>query len=170
MAFFETPDMPQTRVSPQLLVGAASPLWSYFGAAAAGGVAFWWMTRWTQPVNLEALLGPAQASLEPAAPDTADLEAVSETAEMVAVTIAEPVIEAIAEPIAEAEPAEAIPDADPEAPLPAEAVATEATVEAAAEAPPASAAEAIEDTAAVVATEPAPKGRARKPAPGDDKA
>jgi predicted flap endonuclease-1-like 5' DNA nuclease len=35
-------------------VGAASPLWFAFGAAASAGVAFWWMTRWMRPANLEA--------------------------------------------------------------------------------------------------------------------
>jgi len=40
---------------PEAFVGAASPLWAYYVAAAAGGVAFWWMTRWTRPESLEAL-------------------------------------------------------------------------------------------------------------------
>ena len=55
MATFELPPTTEPRVSPQLLVGAASPLWTYFGAAASAGVAYWWMTRWTRPMNLEAL-------------------------------------------------------------------------------------------------------------------
>lgn len=57
MASLELPGMSESRLSPQLLVGAASPLWAYFGAAAAGGVAYWWLTRWTQAANLEALFG-----------------------------------------------------------------------------------------------------------------
>lgn len=57
MAMFELPPIPEPRVSPHLLLGAASPLWSYFGAAASAGVAYWWMTRWTRPANLEALFG-----------------------------------------------------------------------------------------------------------------
>jgi predicted flap endonuclease-1-like 5' DNA nuclease len=40
-------------------LGAFSPLWAMFGAAAAGGVAYWWMTQWTRSVNIEALLGSA---------------------------------------------------------------------------------------------------------------
>ena len=56
MSSFDLPQPPQNRVSPALLVGATSPLWSYFGAVAASGMAFWWMTRWARPVNLEASL------------------------------------------------------------------------------------------------------------------
>jgi predicted flap endonuclease-1-like 5' DNA nuclease len=41
----------------RLPLGAASPLWAAFGAVAGAGVAYWWMTRWTQAVNLEALNG-----------------------------------------------------------------------------------------------------------------
>ncbi|ODT86574.1 hypothetical protein [Phenylobacterium sp. SCN 70-31] len=73
MATFDLPDLPEPRVSPALLVGAVSPLWSYFGAVAAGGVAYWWMTRLARPVNLEALFAaadtlaaPVEAALEPA--------------------------------------------------------------------------------------------------------
>jgi hypothetical protein len=58
MAAFDLAEPPQTALSPRMWVGAASPLWGYFGAAAAGGVAFWWMTRWARPANLEALLAP----------------------------------------------------------------------------------------------------------------
>jgi predicted flap endonuclease-1-like 5' DNA nuclease len=36
-------------------LGMASPLWLAFGAAASVGVAWWWMTRWTKAVNLEAM-------------------------------------------------------------------------------------------------------------------
>jgi hypothetical protein len=48
---------------PEMLVGAASPLWAYFAGAAVMGSAWWWMTRWLQPANLEAL---AEAAFEPA--------------------------------------------------------------------------------------------------------
>lgn len=65
MASFDLPEIPQSRVSPALLVGVASPLWSYFGAVAAGGVAYWWMTQWARPVNLEALMGAARALPSP---------------------------------------------------------------------------------------------------------
>lgn len=61
MTYLDTPQPAQPRLGPQLLWGAASPLWGYFGAATAGGVAFWWMTRWARPANLEALLHQAPA-------------------------------------------------------------------------------------------------------------
>lgn len=54
----ETPELPKAAVSPQALVGAASPLWAYFGGAAATGLAWWWMTRFT-PQNLEAMFETA---------------------------------------------------------------------------------------------------------------
>lgn len=62
MATFELSPTTEPRVSPQLLVGAASPLWTYFGAAASAGVAYWWMTRWTRPMNLEALFAGRPAA------------------------------------------------------------------------------------------------------------
>jgi len=40
-------------------VGAASPLWFMFAGAATAGMAYWWMTRWTRPQNLEAMLDTA---------------------------------------------------------------------------------------------------------------
>jgi len=54
----ETPELPKAAVSPEALVGAASPLWAYFGGAAATGLAWWWMTRFT-PQNLEAMFQTA---------------------------------------------------------------------------------------------------------------
>ncbi|HEX3919262.1 MAG TPA: hypothetical protein VHW60_18140 [Caulobacteraceae bacterium] len=41
----------------RLPMGAVSPLWAVFGAAASVGVAYWWMTQWTRTVNVEALAG-----------------------------------------------------------------------------------------------------------------
>jgi predicted flap endonuclease-1-like 5' DNA nuclease len=38
----------------RLPLGAASPLWLAFASAAGAGVAYWWMTRWTDAANLEA--------------------------------------------------------------------------------------------------------------------
>ncbi|HUZ12171.1 MAG TPA: helix-hairpin-helix domain-containing protein [Caulobacteraceae bacterium] len=67
----------------RLPLGAASPLWAAFGAAASLGVAYWWLTRWRKAVNLEGwgALGAAAAPVrveirsepEPA-PAAADLE------------------------------------------------------------------------------------------------
>ncbi len=71
-----------------MMVGAASPLWGLFAVAAAGGVAFWWMTRWTRATNLEAFYASpfgartpepereeAVAILEPSAIETPAFEA-----------------------------------------------------------------------------------------------
>ncbi len=81
----------------RLPVGAASPLWGLFAGAAVSGAAWWWMTRWTRPVNLEAMFGapapvapqagPELLALEPAAPLAAVVDA------------AEPVIEAIVDTV-----------------------------------------------------------------------
>jgi len=102
MASFDLPEMPETRMSPQLLLGVASPLWSYFGAAAMGGVAYWWMTRWTQASNLEALFGgAARAAVLPVPLVEATMEAAVETVEA-AVEAAEEVIEAVEAPVSEA--------------------------------------------------------------------
>ena len=99
MASFDLPPIPEPRVSPNLLVGVASPLWSYFGAAAAGGVAFWWMTRWTRPVNLEALMGVAAKAIEPAAePGLVALEAAVEAVEEVPPAVVQ-AAEAVADPV-----------------------------------------------------------------------
>lgn len=47
-------------------IGAASPLWFMFTGAASAGVAYWWMTRWMRPMNLEALLPLTGADAAPA--------------------------------------------------------------------------------------------------------
>ena len=44
-------------------IGLASPLWLAFGAAASAGVAWWLMTRWAQPSNLEAIASAARAQV-----------------------------------------------------------------------------------------------------------
>ncbi|MGH6972358.1 MAG: hypothetical protein ACREEQ_12185, partial [Caulobacteraceae bacterium] len=46
-------------------LGAASPLWAVFGAAAGVGVAYWWLTRWARPLNIEALAGLAEKADPP---------------------------------------------------------------------------------------------------------
>jgi predicted flap endonuclease-1-like 5' DNA nuclease len=46
----------------RLPLGAVSPLWPIFGAAAGAGLAYWWLTRW--PRNLEAMTGLARAPLK----------------------------------------------------------------------------------------------------------
>ena len=42
-------------------IGLANPLWLAFGAAASAGVAWWLMTRWARPMNVEAMFGAAKA-------------------------------------------------------------------------------------------------------------
>ena len=82
MSFLESLEIPQPKIGPALLVGAASPLWGYFSCAALGGVAYWWMTRWTEASNLEALYAawsPARlAEMAPVTP--ASLESAAEVA------------------------------------------------------------------------------------------
>jgi predicted flap endonuclease-1-like 5' DNA nuclease len=56
----------QARRAWRLPLGAASPLWALFGAAAGTAVAWWWLTRWTRPVNVEAQPPPVVILAEPA--------------------------------------------------------------------------------------------------------
>lgn len=108
MSFLEPLELPQPKVGPALIVGAASPLWGYFGAAALGGVAYWWMTRWTEVMNLEALYAAwSPATPAEAAPVTpAAVEAAAELAPPLGGEAApvSPVVAAVAA----AEPAPAI--------------------------------------------------------------
>jgi predicted flap endonuclease-1-like 5' DNA nuclease len=55
-------------------IGAVSPLWAVFGAAASAGVAWWWMTRWTRAVNVEALANFAATETTESALAVADVE------------------------------------------------------------------------------------------------
>jgi hypothetical protein len=48
-----------------MTIGAASPLWFLFAGAAATGAAFWWMSQWVKPVNLEAIMGQAEKAAAP---------------------------------------------------------------------------------------------------------
>lgn len=101
-------------------LGAASPLWFAFMGVAGAGVAFWWMTRWARPLNIEA---SGAATLEPvaipivdkvaAAPEPATQAFVALVEEAVVLSpIEAPVVEAAvveaevvaAEPVVEATP------------------------------------------------------------------
>jgi hypothetical protein len=87
-----------------------SPLWAYYSAVAMGGVAFWYATRWTRPVNLEAVfagatpLTPAEVQpplevIEAVADVAADLPEVAQLPEPELPTVtAESVIEMLPEP------------------------------------------------------------------------
>ena len=48
--------------------GLANPLWLAFGAAASAGLAFWWMTRLSRPLNIEARKAPVRAPAPVPAP------------------------------------------------------------------------------------------------------
>lgn len=78
-----------------LSVGMASPLWLAFAGAAMAGSAFWWMSRWTRPDNLEAVLAmPESAKVPDPAPALAEpTEATLEPVVEVAMTAAETVNE-----------------------------------------------------------------------------
>ncbi|HEY0647789.1 hypothetical protein [Phenylobacterium sp.] len=133
MASFELPEMPDTRLSPQLLVGVASPLWGYFGAAAMGGVAYWWMTRWTQPANLEALFGRVSEAMT--APVAEAAAAVTEIAEAAAEALPEMPVGGESAPISPAVEALAPPEPEP-VPEPVVEPVVEAAPEPVVETPP----------------------------------
>ena len=128
-------------------IGAASPLWFMFTGAASAGVAYWWMTRWMRPMNLEALLPPPTADAAPA----------DEAAILTEAFIA-PLLEA-AESVLEG----GVVDPDP-APIPAPEPAPNPLdtppMEAAAEVVSEAAAPVIEAVAEVVSPEPKPKPKA----------
>ncbi len=102
---FETPD-PAKRLNFQ--VGVASPLWGLYAGMASAGVAYWWLARWRQATNLEALL-PAASEAQPepqveTAPEPV-IEAVAEpVVELTPEPVLEPVLEAAPEPVVEAAP------------------------------------------------------------------
>ncbi|MCR5880894.1 hypothetical protein [Phenylobacterium sp. J367] len=131
MSESEIREISATPLSTQLMVGAVSPLWGFFAGAAAGGVAFWWATRWAQATNLEALWGRRlqDAAPEPMAEETAVALMALEPVLAIAEAVEEPLKELIAEAEAAAEAvaetaAETVAEALPE---------PEAVIEAAAE-------------------------------------
>jgi hypothetical protein len=125
MSNLEALNRSHSRISSAVMMSAMSPLWAYYSAVAMGGVAFWYATRWTRPVNLEAVfagatpLTPAEvqppvAVMEAVADVAADLPDVAQlpepelppvAAEIVIEILPEPepqpVLQAAAEPVAE---------------------------------------------------------------------
>jgi hypothetical protein len=110
-------------------VGLTSPLWPLFAGAAVSGAAWWWMTRWAQPANLEAMFGAAgkaeaetveavaEAVVEPLADAATEVEPVVEA---VADAVTDPVVEASPEPVFDAlvqEPAAPEPVGGESAPI-----------------------------------------------------
>ncbi len=89
-------------------VGAASPLWFMFAGAASAGVAYWWMTRWAERTNLEAMFGAASPA-DPVELTPPEPEVVAASPE----PVVEPVMAALEEAVASPEP-ETILEAAPE--------------------------------------------------------
>jgi len=92
-----------------LPLGLVNPLWLAFGAAASAGAAWWMMTRWTRPVNVEAVAAapiPAAAVEAPAVVEAEIPKVVPVVVEAAPVeapaAVVEPIVEAVVEPIIEA--------------------------------------------------------------------
>ena len=114
-----TDDFEEARKAMSLPIGLYSPLWMAFGAATGAGVAWWWATRWTRAVNLEAMSGAAKAQVKAVeALVERESEAVSEAVEAAkAVLTAAQILEP---PVSDAQVAEA---QVAEQPLPVEIIA-----------------------------------------------
>jgi hypothetical protein len=109
-------------------VGLSSPLWGLFAGAAMSGAAWWWMTRWARPENLEAMFGAAEkfeAAVEPKVVELARpvVEAAEAAPEAVRETeaavdeVSEVVVEAAQEPVLQAPVAETLAEAAPVSPV-----------------------------------------------------
>jgi hypothetical protein len=127
---------------PEMMVGAATPLWGYFTGAAVAGMGWWWMTRWMRPTGIAAASWPLGRPLALATMSEAFVEPALEAA-----------AEAVGGPVAEA----FVADEPPVLPVGGEAAPISTVV---------LEAERIEDPdhAAELSLEPAPPAaRARKP-------
>jgi len=123
------PELPQIdpEKGPNLMAGAASPLWLVFGGAAmAGATWWWWATRWREAVNVEALMAPTATLPTPTPTPTPTPEPVE--------LAPKPAVEAPIDPVTEA-PVLAPVELEVPAPIaaaePVAEVAVEAVVEAA---------------------------------------
>lgn len=127
MAQAETTSATDYSQSLNLPVGAFSPLWLAFAGAAATGAAFFWMSRWMQPVNLEAQLkatapvapppeaeSVAETVLEPLEAAAALYEPAAEIVETAIDTVREVAAEQTAALVEAAIPAEPVVDHAPE--------------------------------------------------------
>jgi predicted flap endonuclease-1-like 5' DNA nuclease len=91
----------------QLPLGLASPLWLAYSGVASAGVAYWWMSQWTKPVNLEAMSAMVEKySLIPM-PERAAMGAPALAAGVAAAEM-KAVVDAVAEALDEAAPEPAI--------------------------------------------------------------
>jgi hypothetical protein len=138
----ETPILAKPEALMRVPVGLSSPLWGFYASAAVSGAAWWWMTRWARPENLEAMFGKAEAAALGAPAPEAVIEAAVEAA---------PQPEPAPEAVAEAVEAVAIAEAVVEPPALAEPVGGEAA-----------------PIAPVLAAEPAPLPKPKKAAPKAD--
>lgn len=154
MTHLDTSQAPQPGVRPTLLMGAASPLWSYFAASTVSGVAFWWMTRWTRAVNLEAFFAATIPQTLPVP------EPVAEIVEVVAQEPQVAVIAALAPVMTDAEVA--LTDVAPVLEAPPEPY-----LEPALEAATQLATDRVADLEAAATTAPVLKVRGRKVASGE---
>jgi predicted flap endonuclease-1-like 5' DNA nuclease len=81
-------------------LGMMSPLWIAFGAAASAGAAFWLMSRWAKPLNVEAVMAPvsgaAMADVLPRAPAHDDARSEAAALSTVETSPIEPIVEALA--------------------------------------------------------------------------
>jgi hypothetical protein len=151
-------------------IGAVSPLWGLFAGAAVSGAAWWWMTRWARPANLEAVFGAVEQPKTEIEPEVEALAApVAEAAEAAPVVI-EPVVEAAAEtiePVIEEAPpppvAEALIEAAPE-PVGGEAAPISPVLQAMSP----EVAEPVAEPAIEAAAEPKPAPKPKKTAPKVD--
>ena len=82
----------------RLPMGATSPLWAVFGAAAGVGLAYWWMTSWSRLVNVEALAGFATKAPAKTIAEVAAVEIVAAPAQIAQLAASEVVEEVAAEP------------------------------------------------------------------------
>lgn len=91
---------------PQMMIGAATPLWGYFTGAALTGMTLWWMSRWLPtPAPIAVAAAPALPTVKAPAPVKA-LEVVPEPAAppvAAAVRTPAPAVELVEEPVLEAE-------------------------------------------------------------------
>jgi predicted flap endonuclease-1-like 5' DNA nuclease len=106
---------------PNLMAGAASPLWLMFGGAAVAGATWWWWSaRWREAVNVEALMATALT------PALAEIPPTPEPVELAP----EPVIEAVIDPVTEAPVLAPVALETPEAVTAVATAATETVAEA----------------------------------------
>jgi predicted flap endonuclease-1-like 5' DNA nuclease len=91
MAEAETTPVADLSRTLTLPIGAFSPLWLAFAGAAASGAAFFWMSRWMKPVNLEA----AFAAGAPSTAETGSAPAAALAVVEPAVALAEAALEAV---------------------------------------------------------------------------